>query len=77
MILIRFILISLAIYLIIRSLIRYGAEEKPSVNTRGPDSTSRTGSKVVSKKIGEYIDYEDVKKYTLTIHKEQIEKYYL
>ena len=62
MILIRFILISLVIYLIIRSIIRYGEDKNPPVHTHNPERTGRTGSKGVSKKIGEYIDYEDVKK---------------
>jgi hypothetical protein len=62
MILIRFILISLVIYLIVRSLIRIGEDEKASSGTREPESKGSNGSKGVSKKIGEYIDYEDIKK---------------
>jgi hypothetical protein len=62
MILIRFVLISLVIYLVIRSLIRYGEKENPSVHTNEPESSGSRSSKGVSKKIGEYIDYEDVKK---------------
>jgi large-conductance mechanosensitive channel len=62
MILIRFILISLIVYLIIRSFIRY-SEVRDSVSRRSEtEKNSKISSKGVSKEIGEYIDYEEVKK---------------
>jgi hypothetical protein len=57
MILIRFILVSLIVYLIIRSFMRFGEEKPTSVSGQ-----EKIKSKKISKEIGEYIDYEDVKK---------------
>jgi len=62
MILIRFVLVSLIAYLIIRSFIRFGQEEKPSDRKPGQEKKSKINSKGVSKEIGEYIDYEEVDK---------------
>lgn len=60
MLLIRYFLVGLIIYLIIRSFIRYAAEDDHSVSH---DQGSQTKSnKKVSKEIGEYIDYEEVDK---------------
>jgi hypothetical protein len=60
MLLIRYLLIGLIIYLIIRSFIRYGAENDQPVRN-GPDNQTKTNKKI-SKKIGEYVDYEEVDK---------------
>jgi len=62
MILIRFVLVSLIIYLIIRSFRRYGEEEEPSIRRSEPEKKSKISSKGVSKEIGEYVDYEEVDK---------------
>jgi large-conductance mechanosensitive channel len=62
MILIRFVLVSLIVYLIIKSFMRYGEEEHTSVPKPEPDKRSKINSKKISKEIGEYIDYEDVNK---------------
>ena len=62
MILIRFVLVSLIVYLIIRSFIRYAVEQKPGERRSGPEKESKISSKGVSKEIGEYIDYEEVDK---------------
>ena len=62
MILVRLILISLIAYLIVRSLIRYGEEEKPSPRSNEPDKNSKVVNKKISKEIGEYVDYEEVDK---------------
>lgn len=62
MILIRFALVSLIIYLIIRSLIRFWEKEEPAIRRPEPDKKSKVSSKGVSKKIGEYVDYEEVDK---------------
>jgi hypothetical protein len=60
--LIRFALVGLIVYLIIRSFMRYIEVKKPAA--RGPESEKRsnTEGKRISKEIGEYIDYEEVGK---------------
>lgn len=62
MILIRFALISLIAYLIIRSFVRYTEAEKKVDGRAEPKGTTTHDSKKVSKEIGEYIDYEEVEK---------------
>lgn len=62
MILIRFALISLIVYLLIRSFTRLNEGNKPSAPGSGPDRNSKISSKGVSKEIGEYVDYEEVDK---------------
>ena len=60
MIFFRFILYGLVIFLILRMLIGVGEGKKDT----GKDSikTDTTNGKKISKRIGEYIDYEDVDK---------------
>ena len=60
MILVRFVLISLIIYLIIRSFIRYAEGERPVTHRPEPEKESKINSKKVSKEIGEYVDYEEI-----------------
>lgn len=60
MILVRFVLIGLIVYLIIRSFARYGNETISSDRRAEPDKHDNTGKKV-SKEIGEYVDYEEIK----------------
>lgn len=62
MILIRFILISLIVYLIIRSFLRLGKSDKPDSHIPGQEKSGKVADKKISKKIGEYIDYEEVNK---------------
>lgn len=62
MLLIRFLLISLIVYMIIRSFIRYSNEEESSRLNKDPDKRSNLPNKKISKEVGEYIDYEDVDK---------------
>jgi len=62
MVLIRFVLISLIIYLIIRSFNKFREAEKSSLHKSEPEKDSKINNKGVSKKIGEYIDFEDVDK---------------
>jgi hypothetical protein len=62
MILIRYILIGLIVYLIVRSFAKYGGGNIPSSGQTGPHKNGKSVTKKVSKEIGEYIDYEDVKK---------------
>jgi hypothetical protein len=62
MILVRYILVFLIIYLLIRSFVRYWTEEEPSSGSPGPEKKNKITNKKISKKIGEYIDYEELKK---------------
>jgi hypothetical protein len=62
MILIRFLLVGLIVYLIVRSFAKYGDGSGPSAGQNGQDKNDRQVTKKVSKEIGEYIDYEEVKK---------------
>jgi hypothetical protein len=61
MILIRVILIGLIIYLIVRSFTRYADGAGPTTNKDGQKINGKKETKKVSKEIGEYIDYEEVK----------------
>jgi large-conductance mechanosensitive channel len=58
--LIRFILITIIIYLLVKSFVRFFNYQEPEEDLRKPNS--RTDNKVrgVSKEIGEYVDYEEV-----------------
>ncbi len=56
--LIRFILVSLIIYLIIRAFRQYGQSGDVPPHVPGPENRDLKGKKV-SKEIGEYIDYEE------------------
>ena len=62
MILIRYLLILIIGYLLIRAFVNYEREEKLSSDLHKPGKKEKTPSKKVSKKIGEYIDYEEIKK---------------
>jgi hypothetical protein len=62
MVLIRFVLVSLIVYLIIKSFIRYGYEKNPSDRKPEQEKGNKINSKRVSKEIGEYTDYEEVDK---------------
>lgn len=62
MLLVRFLLISLIIYMIIRSFVRYSSEEESSRLNKDPDKSSNLPNKKISKEVGEYIDYEEVDK---------------
>lgn len=58
--LIRFVLISIIIYLIIRSFNRYFEEMNNHARESGQKQENTSKSKGVSKEIGEYTDYEEV-----------------
>lgn len=60
MILIRFILVSLIVYLIIRSFLRLGKAEDSTIRRSEPDKSGKATDKKISKEIGEYIDYEEI-----------------
>ena len=62
MVLVRYILIGLIVYLIVRSFLRFGGGNGHSVHQNGQDKKSNQASKRISKETGEYIDYEEVKK---------------
>lgn len=62
MILIRFLLISLIAYLLVRSFMNYSREDGQRQETRDSQKNKRDDSKKISKSIGEYVDYEEVKK---------------
>jgi hypothetical protein len=62
MILIRYFLICLIGYLLVRAMVNYGHED-PQVNGKQDiGKKDNEPSKKVSKQIGEYVDYEEVKK---------------
>jgi hypothetical protein len=62
MLLVRYLLIGLIIYMIIRSFVRYSNEEESSKLNKDPDRSSNLTNKKISKEVGEYIDYEEVNK---------------
>ena len=61
MILLRYLLICAIGYLIIRSFVKFG-KEKPSGERKERVDKDKTPQKKVSKEVGEYIDYEEIKK---------------
>jgi large-conductance mechanosensitive channel len=58
--LIRFILVGIIIYLLVRSFVRYFAEQETETRKSGQDNRNEAKTKGVSKEIGEYVDYEEV-----------------
>ena len=62
MLLIRYLLVGLIVYLIVRSFIRFGEEEKSTLRKSEQEKSSKINTKTVSKEVGEYIDYEEVDK---------------
>jgi hypothetical protein len=52
----------LIIYLIIRSFIRFGKDEGSATRMSEPGEKNKINNKGVSKKVGEYIDYEEIDK---------------
>jgi hypothetical protein len=62
MILIRYILISIIGYLIIRAFINFGKEGSSSSHINKAERKDKAPPKKVSKEIGEYIDYEEINK---------------
>jgi hypothetical protein len=62
MILIRYILISIIVYLIIRSFIKLGEGKKSETQVNQNKKESNINNKKVSKEVGEYVDYEEIRK---------------
>jgi large-conductance mechanosensitive channel len=58
--LIRFVLITIIIYLLVRSFVRYFEEKDTSDHDHDRDREKNSKSKGVSKEVGEYVDYEEV-----------------
>jgi hypothetical protein len=58
LILIRIFLVSLIIYLIIRSFVRYNREEEDN-RQNTPAGNNNRSSRRISKETGEYIDFEE------------------
>ena len=62
MILIRYFLICIIGYLLVRSFLIYGKAGTLSSEKHDADKKTKVPDKKVSKKIGEYVDYEEIKK---------------
>lgn len=62
MILIRYLLIGLLGFLIVRLFLRFGKEMESSTKKTQPGGKDKIPDKKVSKEIGEYIDYEELEK---------------
>lgn len=61
MILIRFFLIGLIAYLLVRSFMKYGQDDTSGNNNSQSENKGKVTSKKISKSIGEYVDYEEIK----------------
>jgi hypothetical protein len=61
MILIRYILLVIIGYLVIRAFVKFGEEERQGSDHSQNVNKNNNSQKKVSKEIGEYIDYEEIK----------------
>ena len=61
MILVRLILIGLVIYLLVRYLLESLGNSGNDKPVNEPENSQKIRNKKVSKEIGEYIDYEEIK----------------
>ena len=59
--LIRFVLVGMIVYLLVRSFARYFAEEEDERRYREHERSKEQKPKGVSKEVGEFIDYEEIK----------------
>jgi hypothetical protein len=62
MILIRYFLIGLIVYLFVRAFVKFGGDNNDQKPNDGSSGTDRQQTKKVSKQVGEYVDYEEVRK---------------
>jgi len=62
MILIRFLLIALIVYLILRSFMKFGEESDPESKNMDQKRDVKPETKKISKSVGEYIDFEEIRK---------------
>ena len=60
MLILRIILIGLAVFLLVRSFMQHAAANSAQ-NNKPKDDTIKFSGKKVSKSIGEYVDYEEIK----------------
>jgi hypothetical protein len=61
MILIRIFLIGLIVYLLVRSFMRFGEEAVQGKDYSKPETGGKPETKKISKNVGEYVDFEEVK----------------
>jgi hypothetical protein len=57
---IRFFLVSLIVYLIVRSFLSYSGRGKETEQNRGSGDNRFKQDRKISKETGEYVDYEEV-----------------
>lgn len=62
MYLIRIALICLVVYLITRSFLQYGGNEQQKSAQKDAEKKDKSQTKKISKSVGEYVDYEELKK---------------
>jgi hypothetical protein len=62
MILFRYILIVIAGYLVIRAFVKFSQEGSSDNDRHASVKNNNSSQKKVSKEIGEYVDYEEIKK---------------
>ena len=62
MLLIRYLLVGLIVYLIVRAFVKYGNGDEGQTPRGGSGNVSKPSAKRISKKTGEYIDYEELPK---------------
>ena len=62
MILIRYLLIGLIVYLVVRSFRSFGENAGQPDKVKEPNETKKAEGKKISKSVGEYVDYEELKK---------------
>jgi hypothetical protein len=62
MILIRYFLVGLIVYLVVRSFMKFSEGTGQSAKQDGSVRKDKEPAKKVSKEIGEYIDYEEIRK---------------
>jgi large-conductance mechanosensitive channel len=60
MILVRYLLIALIIYLLLRAFAQIGEDKTPPARKQEPEKKDKK-AKGVPKEIGEYVDYEEIK----------------
>jgi hypothetical protein len=62
MVLIRYLLICLIGFLLVRAFVNFRSEDKASEIKDDTGKKDKVPQKKVSKEVGEYIDYEELKK---------------
>ncbi len=61
MIIVRFLLISLIVYLIVRSFINQGQVNDKDRPVEKPDDKRKPDIRKIPKSVGEYVEYEELK----------------